>query len=87
MLSFPALRVVDRHEWERAQPTVAPFVRDPTDLPHFAAAWSAKTDVFVSMNRRSIKREMFQLVPLGGPDSIAHWAAGMRPWPSVADLV
>lgn len=87
LLALPSLRIVDKHEWRRAKPTVAALVRDRSDLPHYAAAWTAGAEFMVSINRRSIKAAMFELVPLAGPIPIAEALAGKRPWPSREELL
>ena len=87
ILALPALRVVDEHQWRRSIPTVKPFVRDVSDLPHFAAAWAAAVDVMVSINRRSIEEPMFDLVPLSGPEPVAEALEGSRPWPTREEML
>jgi len=82
ILAFPELQVVDRLRWERSLALVAPFVRDRTDGPHFAAARAAGAEALVSYNRRSILAGMFDLVPLATPESVLPALSGSADWPS-----
>lgn len=86
ILNFPALRIVGAMEWRRSLTLVNPYVRDRADAPHFAAARAAKADVLVSMNRRSIRPGMFEVVPLASPEIIARALSGDASWPTRDEL-
>lgn len=87
LFEFPALRFVALPEWERALPLLFPYVRDPSDGPHFAAARAGRADALVTDNRRSVLPGMFDLVPIVTPETILPALRDERPWPNKEELL
>jgi hypothetical protein len=83
---FPVRLVVTRADWGPSLAKVDPHLRDLDDGPHFAAALAGAAEVIVSTNRRSIRRPMFNLVPLASPEDVVSALAGEGAWPTVEDL-
>ncbi|HKZ59256.1 MAG TPA: PIN domain-containing protein [Candidatus Thermoplasmatota archaeon] len=87
IFEFPSLRMVARLEWERVLPLLKPFVRDPADGPHFAAARSGHAHALVSDNRRSVLPGMFSLMPLARPETVVKALRDEVPWPTPERLL
>ena len=87
LFEFPSLRFVGSPEWERMLALLAPYVRDPSDGPHFAAARAGRADALVTHNRRSVLPGMFEFVPIVAPETILPAVRGDRAWPKNAELL
>lgn len=86
MFELPSLRFVAMPEWERAIPLVAPFARDLSDAPHFAAARAGRADTLVTINRRSVLPGMFDLVPIATPEFIVEAIVSGAKWPTPHEM-